>query len=107
MADNLSCFCLSLSYIDFKPKTLDIINFSVQNSDLILIKTKKKKYILIDTSKLGFKGVPSQAKMILVKYLKDNNIKNLELVIVTHYDSDHAGGLIDVYENVKVKRQFF
>lgn len=97
-------FVLSLSYIDFKPKTLDIINFSVQNSDMILIKTKKKKYILIDTSKLGFKGVPSQAKMILVKYLKDNNIKNLELVIVTHYDSDHAGGLIDVYENVKVKK---
>ena len=97
-------FVLSLSYIDFKPKTLDIINFSVQNSDLILIKTKKKKYILIDTSKLGFKGVPSQAKMILIKYLKDNNIKNLELVIVTHYDSDHAGGLIDVYENVKVKK---
>lgn len=97
-------FVLSLSYIDFKPKTLDIINFSVQNSDMILIKTKKKKYILIDTSKLGFKGVPSQAKMILVKYLKDNHIKNLELVIVTHYDSDHAGGLIDVYENVKVKK---
>ena len=95
---------LSLTFVDFKPKTLDIINFSVQNSDMILIKTKKKKYILIDTSKSRFKDSKSKAELILYKYLKDNHIKNIDLIILTHYDNDHAGGLIDIYQNINVKK---
>lgn len=95
---------LSFTFIDIKPKTLDIITFAVQNSDMILIKTPNKKYILIDTSKQGYKDSPSKAKMVLIKYLKDNYIKNLELIILTHYDNDHAGGLIDIYKNVNVKK---
>lgn len=95
---------LSLTFVDFKPKTLDIINFAVQNSDMILIKTKKKRYILIDTSKSGFEGSKSKAELVLYKYLKDNHIKNIDLIILTHYDNDHAGGLIDIYKNVYVKK---
>ncbi|OLA94780.1 MAG: hypothetical protein BHW64_02220 [Candidatus Melainabacteria bacterium LEY3_CP_29_8] len=95
---------LAFSFIDFKPKTLDLITFSVGNSDMMLIKTMKKKYILIDTSKSGFNGSSSKAEMILYKYLKDNHIKNIDLIILTHYDSDHAGGLIDIYKNVKVNK---
>lgn len=95
---------LAFTFIDFKPKTLDLITFSVGNSDMMLIKTMKKKYVLIDTSKSGFKGSSSKAEIILYKYLKDKHIKNIDLIILTHYDADHAGGLIDIYKNVKVNK---
>ena len=39
----------------------------------------------------------------MLKYLKDRGIKNLEGVIVTHFDNDHSGGTAEFIENMKVK----
>ena len=82
---------------------LEIIAFDVQNADSFLIKTPENKYFMIDTGKAPYESGNSQAKIIMLKYLKDRGIKNLEGVIVTHFDNDHSGGASDVISNTRTK----
>ncbi len=82
---------------------LEIIAFDVQNADSFLIKTPENKYFMIDTGKAPYDSGNSQAKIIMLKYLKDRGIKNLEGVIVTHFDNDHSGGAVDIISNTKTK----
>lgn len=57
---------------------------------------------MIDAGRLPYKGI-STAKKITLEYLYDKNIKTLEKLIITHFDSDHSGGSIDILENINVK----
>ena len=96
---------LVLGCSNLKPisKDLEIIAFDVQNADSFLIKTPANKYFMIDTGKAPYESGNSQAKIIMLKYLKDRGIKDLEGVIVTHFDNDHSGGVPDVISNTKTK----
>lgn len=94
---------LVLSLINIPSKNLEITAFDVQNADCLLIKTPKNKYFIIDTGKAPYNNGSSQAKVILLKYLKDRGIKNIEGVVVTHFDNDHSGGTVDILENLNVK----
>ncbi len=84
-------------------KNLEVIAFDVGNADSFLIKTPENKYFFIDTGKAPYKSGNSQAKIIMLKYLKDRGIKNLEGIIVTHFDNDHSGGTVEFLNNTKVK----
>jgi len=85
---------------------LEIIAFDVQNADCFLIKTPQNKYFMIDTGKAPYKSGNSQAKIIVLKYLKDRGIKNIEGMIVTHFDNDHSGGAVDILKNIKVNKMY-
>lgn len=82
---------------------LEIVAFDVGNADSFMVKTPDNKYFFIDTGKTPYKSGNSQAKIIMLKYLKDRGIKNLEGVIVTHFDNDHSGGTSDFIENTRIK----
>ncbi|UFU00022.1 MBL fold metallo-hydrolase [Radiobacillus kanasensis] len=69
----------------------------VGQGDSILIEAPNGKKVLIDG------GRPSAGKTV-VQYLKDNDIASLDLVISTHPDFDHIGGLVDVLRKVDVKK---
>lgn len=97
-----TCILLGTT-INLPNNNLEIIAFDVQNADSFLIKTPQDKYFFIDTGKAPYKSGNSQAKIIMLKYLKDRGIKNLEGLIVTHFDNDHSGGTVDFLENTKVK----
>ena len=84
----------------------EVISFDVGNADAFLLKTPKDKYYIIDTGKMPYDNGKSQAEIIILKYLKDKGIKNIEGLIITHYDSDHAGGAIDLINNLKVKKVY-
>lgn len=101
----LVCVSLVLLGLAIKPvsKDLEVIAFDVGNADSFLVKTPENKYFMIDTGKAPYGSGNSQAKIIMLKYLKDRGIKNLEGVIVTHFDNDHAGGVPDVISNIKTK----
>ncbi len=100
----LCCSVVLISMnIRFVSKDLEIIAFDVQNADSFLIKTPQNKYFFIDTGKKAYKSGNSQAKIIMLKYLKDRGIKNLEGVIVTHFDNDHSGGTPDFIEGLNIK----
>ncbi len=95
-----------LTFISVHKNNTEIIFFSVGNADAIMLKTDTNKYFLIDTGKLPYMSTSSQAKNIIIKYLKDKGIKDIEALIVTHFDADHAGGTIDILNNLNVKHVY-
>ena len=102
----LSCFAVFLlSFVNFNflfNKNLEIMMFDVGNADSFLIKTPKNKYILIDTGKKSFRGI-SSGEIIINKFLKNEKINSLKALIITHFDSDHCGGSLDILQNEKVE----
>ena len=42
----------------------------------------------------------------MIKYLIDRGIKDIEGMIVTHFDNDHAGGAEDIMRNLRVKKVY-
>lgn len=94
---------LLISTINLPNNKLEVITFDVGNADAFLIKTPADKYFIIDTAKLAYKSSSSTAKMVILKYLKDRGIKDIEALIITHFDLDHAGGAVGLIENLNIK----
>ena len=97
---------LIISLINIPSNNLEIITFDVQNADCFLIKTPENKYFIIDTGRAGYKGSKAQANSIILKYLKDRGIKNIEGLIITHFDNDHSGGAVDIIKSLNVKQVY-
>lgn len=97
---------LLVSTINIPNKNLEVIAFDVGNADSFMIKTPQNKYFFIDTGKKPYQSGNSQAKIIMLKYLKDYGIKNLEGLIVTHFDNDHSGGTPEFLTNTKVRKLY-
>ena len=97
---------LLISLIPIKNSNLEITVFDVGNADAFLIKTPENKYFMIDTAKSGYNGGKSQAEFLILRYLLDNGIKNIDTIIVSHFDNDHCGGAVDLMESVKVKNLY-
>lgn len=97
---------LGVSIIPVRNNNLEILAFDVQNADAFLLKTPKNKYFIIDTGKSAYNNGSSQAKVIIIKYLKDHGIKNIEGLIITHFDNDHSGGAVDLLEELNVKNVY-
>jgi len=98
---------LGITFIKLPDQNCEIIVFDVGNADSFLIKSPQNKYIMIDTAHgLLNSSISnySQADAIINKYLKDNGIKELEILLLTHFDSDHSGGSIDILKANKVKK---
>lgn len=95
---------LTLTLIPIKNDSLEITAFDVGNADCFLIKSPDNQYLLIDTARSGYRGGKSQAEIILIKYLKDRGIKNLDSIVLTHFDNDHCGGAVDIMKNIKVSK---
>jgi competence protein ComEC len=79
-----------------KPELLEIIFFNVGQGDSIFIETPKKHQILID-------GGPDS---IILRKLSENLPfwdRTIDLIILTHPENDHLGGLIEVLKKYKVE----
>lgn len=77
------------------PKNLRIYFIDVGQGDSCLIITPNNKKILID----GGEGEPE----VLLSYLLDRRIKSIDYIMISHFDSDHCNGLIDIIKNLQVK----
>ncbi len=97
---------LAASLISVPNHNLEITAFDVGNADAFMIKTPDNNYIMIDSGKSGYNGGKSQAEMIILKYFKDNGIKNLNSIIITHFDNDHCGGASDLIKNLKTEHLY-
>ena len=91
--------------INIPNKNLEIITFDVGNADNFLIKTPENKYIMIDTGRIPYRS-NSTVKGISLEYLKDLGINNLEILILTHFDNDHAGGALNILKEINVKEVY-
>ncbi len=99
----ITSIILLITTINIPNQNLEIITFDVGNADAFLIKTPKNKYFIIDTAKMSYKSSSSSAKLIIAKYLKDRGIKNIEGMILTHFDLDHSGGAVDLIKELNIK----
>jgi len=79
---------------------LKIVFFDVGQGDAIFIETPQKTQILID----GGSGVGSGSG-IMEKLGKELSFydRDIDMVIFTHPDSDHIGGLVEVLKNYRAK----
>ncbi|MFD1040083.1 ComEC/Rec2 family competence protein [Virgibacillus byunsanensis] len=76
-------------------QNMEVHFIDVGQGDSMLIKTPEDKNILID-------GGPPKAGKDVVTYLKQQNVDKIDLLIATHPDIDHIGGLIDVMKSIEV-----
>lgn len=97
---------LIFSCLKLPDNKLETIFFDVGNADAFLIKTPRDKYFLIDSGKMAYNGGTTPAKMIILGYLKDKGVKNIEGFIITHFDSDHAGGAVDLINDLHIKNVY-
>lgn len=97
---------ISLSFIKIPNRDFELIAFDVQNADCFLVKTPQNDYYVIDTGKFPYTSKNPQAAMTIGKYLKDNGIRNIKALIVTHFDNDHAGGAAYIVENFNVGKVY-
>lgn len=74
---------------------MEVHFIDVGQGDCILIKTPENKTILIDG------GTPKSGDKI-VDFLKEQQIQQINLLIVTHPDIDHIGGLSTVINSTKI-----
>ncbi len=91
-----------LTFIPSMKSNTEIVFFSVGNSDAMLIKSPQNKYYILDTGKAPYNNTSSQAEYIIIKYLNDKGINKIDGLILSHFDSDHAGGTIDILQNIEV-----
>ncbi|WP_339166612.1 ComEC/Rec2 family competence protein [Paenibacillus sp. FSL R5-0341] len=121
------CGLLALSFIAGlwwayqtpKPAGAGIVQFlDIGQGDSTLITTPEGKHILVDGGGTVSFGNNEQSwktrrdpyevgAKVVVPLLKKRGIHQLDAVIVTHADQDHAGGLQAVLEQIPVKRFMF
>ncbi|MEW9676978.1 MBL fold metallo-hydrolase [Lentibacillus sp. L22] len=80
-----------------QPKQMKIHFIDVGQGDSTLIETPGKKNILIDAG-------PPRAGKDVVEFLKARGIKKIDLLIATHPDIDHIGGLPTVMKSFKIDK---
>lgn len=81
----------------FKPKALTVHFIDVGQGDSIFMRTPNGKTILVD-------GGPQSAGDDVVNYLWRQGITSIDLLVATHPDADHIGGLIKVLSSLTVKK---
>lgn len=92
------CFCLLLVSL-YLPGKLKICMFDVGQGDGIYIRTPDRKHILIDGGSSSRQNVGTY---ILKSGMKYHGARDLDYVFVTHSDSDHYSGILELLEDDKV-----
>jgi len=97
----LSCVVILAFIIAIIPKDLKIYFIDVGQGDCTLIVTPYNQTILIDG---GGSENYDVGKNILIPYLLDRKITIIDYVIISHFDSDHAGRFAYCTRRVKSEK---
>lgn len=90
-------------FSNIKQSNLKIYFVDVGQGDSTCIVTPKNKVVLIDGGGSNKDENYDIGKQILLPYLLDKKINKIDYCIVSHFDSDHCGGLMYILKNLKVK----
>ena len=92
--------CLQYVFLIFN-NNLKIYFIDVGQGDSTLIVTPQNKKILVDG---GGDEKYDIGENVLIPFLLAKKIDTLDYVIVSHFDTDHVGGLLTVMEELNVKQ---
>ena len=100
----LMCLFLILVLISFIPKNLKIHFIDVGQGDSCLIITPQNKTILIDGG--GSSSDFDVGKNTLLPYILDRVFTKIDIIIISHFDNDHVGGILTILEELEVKKVY-
>ena len=92
---------ISIGLIRFFLSDLKMYFIDVGQGDSCLIVTPNNKKILIDG---GGSETYDVGKNVLVPYLLARRIRHIDYIIISHFDTDHIGGILTVMEELKVDK---
>ena len=84
----------------FIPKSLRLKFIDVGQGDCTLVLTEYNRKILIDG---GGSENYEVGKNVLIPYLLRERISSIDYVFISHFDTDHVGGILEIMEEIKVK----
>ena len=82
-------------------KTLDVYFLDTEGGQATLIVTPSKESILVDTGWPGFNGRDAGPHSSALA--KSAGVKQIDYLVLTHYHTDHAGGVSQLLERIPVK----
>lgn len=100
---SLLIICMLISNFFPVNSGLKVIFFDVGQGDSIFLRLPDDRCILIDGGGRIGKDTNSGEKIIL-PFFKKEGIRKIDLVIITHFDSDHALGILNIIEKRDVKK---
>ena len=85
-------------------KGLEAIFLDVGNSNAAYINVEEKYHILVDAGGLdGYSERDDLSERRLYEYLCGRGVRQIDLAIATHGDSDHISGFWQIFENIPVR----
>jgi beta-lactamase superfamily II metal-dependent hydrolase len=90
---------LSLVPTAFAAKTLDIYFIDVEGGQSTLVVSPSGQSLLIDAGYTGFGGRDADR---IAKAAKAAGVKRIDFLLVTHFHSDHVGGVSNLTERLPV-----
>jgi len=99
-------FCLCLIFIIYLNKNpFEVTFLDVGQGDCAVITTQDNKVFIIDGGGIPqyIKGDFDTGKDIIDPFLKSKGLKKIEAIIISHFDDDHARGLLYILKNYEVK----
>lgn len=75
------------------------VDQSVTWGDCSLIKLPDESYVIVDTCEGGYENY-------IVQQLKDEGVTHIETAIISHYHSDHYGGLMSFIDSFGIKQVY-
>lgn len=100
------CIFLIIFIINIFPKNLKIHFIDVGQGDSTLITTPKNKTILIDGGGSASSSDFDVGKNTLIPYILDRGYTKIDVVIISHFDNDHVGGILTLLEEIKVEKVY-
>jgi competence protein ComEC len=77
---------------------LDVTVLNVGQGDSLVVRTPSRHTLLIDA------GTQEAGRYVVAPFLRFNGFHTLDALVLTHFDEDHAGGVIPLLREVRVKR---
>ena len=81
-------------------KTLDVYFIDVEGGQATLYVAPSGESMLVDTGWPGFNGRDAAR---IVKAAKDAGVKKIDYLLITHYHTDHVGGVPQLAERIPIK----
>lgn len=78
-----------------------VLVFDVGQGTAVLVRSGQYS-MLYDTGGSS-PGVPSLAETVIIPYLRDQGVEALDLLVVSHLDNDHSGGLAALRDAIPVR----
>ena len=98
------CILLLMTNLFNFDRKLNIYFVDVGQGDCTVIKTPSGKIIIIDGGDGGNGSKYDYGKNVVLPYLLDRKINKIDYLIISHFDSDHVGGLLTIIKEFKIDK---